>query len=173
MYSIPTEILIGEQSFNITNKGDYRMVLDCFSALEDPKLSKEQRIITSLLIFYEDLQEPSDLSIFPDLEVAVKEMYKFFKEKADARKNGIKRMKDAIKWAMINLNLDKIEAGNYTIKLQSNGGKLPLQIIGEVPDNFKRIIYEDDTELIRKHLENGETLGFAYLEERGKHVVIK
>lgn len=101
------------------------------------------------------------------------EMYKFFKEKADARKNGIKRMKDAIKWAMINLNLDKIETGNYTIKLQSNGGKLPLQIIGEVPDNFKRIIYEDDTELIRKHLENGETLGFAYLEERGKHVVIK
>ena len=101
------------------------------------------------------------------------EMYKFFKEKADARKNGIKRMKDAIKWAMINLNLDKIEAGNYTIKLQSNGGKLPLQIIGEVPDNFKRIIYEDDTELIRKHLENGETLDFAYLEERGKHVVIK
>lgn len=101
------------------------------------------------------------------------EMYKFFKEKADARKNGIKRMKDAIKWAMINLNLDKIEAGNYTIKLQSNGGKLPLQIIGEVPDNFKRIIYEDDTELIRKHLEDGETLSFAYLEERGKHVVIK
>lgn len=101
------------------------------------------------------------------------EMYKFFKEKSDARKNGIKRMKDAIKWAMINLNLDKIEAGNYTIKLQANGGKLPLQIIGEVPDNFKRIIYEDDTELIRKHLENGETLGFAYLEERGKHVVIK
>lgn len=101
------------------------------------------------------------------------EMYKFFKEKADARKNGIKRMKDAIKWAMINLNLTEIEAGNYTIKLQSNGGKLPLQIIGEVPDNFKRIIYEDDTELIRKHLENGETLGFAYLEERGKHVVIK
>lgn len=101
------------------------------------------------------------------------EMYKFFKEKADARKNGIKRMKDAIKWAMINLNLTEIEAGNYTIKLQANGGKLPLQIIGEVPDNFKRIIYEDDTELIRKHLENGETLGFAYLEERGKHVVIK
>lgn len=101
------------------------------------------------------------------------EMYKFFKEKADARKNGIKRLKDAIKWAMINLNLTEIEAGQYTIKLQSNGGKLPLQIVGDVPDNFKRIIYEDDTELIRKHLENGETLGFAYLEERGKHVVIK
>lgn len=101
------------------------------------------------------------------------EMYKFFKEKADARKNGIKRLKDAIKWAMINLNLTEIEAGQYIIKLQANGGKLPLQIVGDVPDNFKRIIYEDDTELIRKHLENGENLGFAYLEERGKHVVIK
>ena len=83
------------------------------------------------------------------------EMYKFFKEKADARKNGIRRLKDAIKWAMINLNLTEIEAGQY------------------VPDNFKRIIYEDDTELIRKHLEDGELLDFAYLEERGKHVVIK
>ena len=101
------------------------------------------------------------------------EMYKFFKEKADARKNGIRRLKDAIKWAMINLNLTEIEAGQYVIKLVNNGGKLPLQIIGDVPDNFKRIIYEDDTELIRKHLEDGEKLDFAYLEDRGKHVVIK
>ena len=45
------------------------------------------------------------------------EMYKFFKEKADARKNGIRRLKDAIKWAMINLNLSEIEAGQYVIKL--------------------------------------------------------
>lgn len=101
------------------------------------------------------------------------EMAKFFKEKSDARKNGIKRLKEAIKWAMINLNLTEIEAGNYVIKLQNNGGKLPLQIVGEVPDNFKRIIYEDDTELIRKKLEAGENLGFAYLEDRGKHIVIK
>lgn len=78
MYSIPTEILIGEQSFKITDRGDYRMVLDCFSALEDPELSKEQRIATSLLIFYEDLRDLNDFSKFPDLEVAVKEMYKFF-----------------------------------------------------------------------------------------------
>lgn len=101
------------------------------------------------------------------------EMAKFFKEKSDARKNGIKRLKEAIKWAMVNLNLTEIEAGNYVIKLQNNGGKLPLQIVGEVPDNFKRIIYEDDTELIRKKLEAGENLGFAYLEDRGKHIVIK
>ena len=101
------------------------------------------------------------------------ELAKALKAKADIRKNSIKRMKDALKFVMLTTGKDKIEAGAYTIKLQSNGGKLPLQIIGDVPDNFKRIIYEDDTELIRKHLEDGEKLDFAYLEERGKHVVIK
>ena len=101
------------------------------------------------------------------------ELAKAFKAKADIRKNSIKRLKDAMKWAMLEMKTDKIDAGDFTIKLQKNGGKQPLQIIGEVPDNFKRIIYEDDTELIRKHLEDGETLDFAYLEERGSHVVIK
>ena len=101
------------------------------------------------------------------------EIAKAFKAKADIRKNSIKRLKDAMKWAMLEMKTDKIDAGDFTIKLQKNGGKQPLQIIGEVPDNFKRIIYEDDTELIRKHLEDGEKLDFAYLEERGSHVVIK
>lgn len=101
------------------------------------------------------------------------ELAKAFKAKADIRKNSIKRLKDAMKWAMLEMKTDKIDAGDFTIKLQKNGGKQPLQIIGEVPDNFKRIIYEDDKELIRKHLEDGEKLDFAYLEERGSHVVIK
>ena len=46
-------------------------------------------------------------------------------------------------------------------------------IDGEVPDNFKRIIYEDDKELIRKHLEDGEVLNFAKLLPRGEHISIK
>lgn len=116
------------------------------------------------------------VSVINQLEMEqakAEEISKAFKEKADIRKKSIKRMKDALKWAMIETKQDAIEAGNFTIKLQNNGGKLPLQIVGDVPDNFKRIIYEDDTELIRKHLESGEKLKFAYLEERGKHIVIK
>ena len=101
------------------------------------------------------------------------ELAKAFKEKADVRKNNIKRLKDALKWAMINTGQKEITAGDFTIKLQNNGGKAPLKITGAVPDNFKRIIYEDDTELIRKRLEEGEELDFAHLEERGKHIVIK
>lgn len=116
------------------------------------------------------------VSVINQLEMEqakAEEIAKAFKEKADIRKKNIKRMKDALKWAMIETKQDVINAGDFTIKLQNNGGKLPLQIVGDVPDNFKRIIYEDDTELIRKHLEAGEKLKFAYLEERGKHVVIK
>lgn len=101
------------------------------------------------------------------------ELAKAFKEKAEVRKNNIKRLKEALKYAMINSGLKEVAAGDFTIKLQKNGGKAPLKITGEVPDNFKRIIYEDDTELIRKRLEEGEVLDFAHLEERGKHVVIK
>lgn len=101
------------------------------------------------------------------------ELAKAFKEKADVRKNNIKRLKDALKWAMINTGQKEITAGDFIIKLQNNGGKAPLKITGAVPDNFKRIIYEDDTELIRKRLEEGEELDFAHLEERGKHIVIK
>ena len=78
MYEIPTQILIGEQSFPVRNNGDYRMVLDCFAALEDIELSKQERVVASLIIFYEDLNDLEDLIIFPDIEIAVKEMYKFF-----------------------------------------------------------------------------------------------
>ena len=101
------------------------------------------------------------------------ELAKAFKEKADVRKRNIERLKDALKWAMINTGQNEIAAGDFTIKLQNNGGQKPMKITGPVPDNFKRIVYEDNKALIRKHLEDGEALDFAHLEERGKHIVIK
>lgn len=78
MYDIPTEILIGEQSYPITNKGDYRTILGCFAVLEDPELTKEERILNCLMIFYEDIDDVRDLYKISDLETAVKEMFKFF-----------------------------------------------------------------------------------------------
>ena len=54
MFEIPTTIQIEEQQLHIRNKGDYRVVLDCFSALNDSELSKQERVFTSLIIFYEE-----------------------------------------------------------------------------------------------------------------------
>lgn len=109
-----------------------------------------------------------------EMEAAqAEELEKEFKRKKEIRKNRAKRMKDMICAAMMIANVSEVDAGKFTIELKGNGGKLPMQIVGDVPDNFKKIIVENDNELIRKHLEAGEELGFAYLEERGKHIEIK
>lgn len=96
-----------------------------------------------------------------------------FKHKKEMRENNAKRMKEALINAMDAAGVDEIPAGEYTLKIAKNGGLQPLKIDGVVPDNFKKIIYEDDKNLIRKALNDGEELGFAHLEERGRHLNIK
>lgn len=54
MYELPVSITVNNRDYQIRNNGDYRMVLDCFSVLNDVTLSKIERIVTFLLIFYED-----------------------------------------------------------------------------------------------------------------------
>lgn len=102
-----------------------------------------------------------------------KEISQQFVDKQKLRENRIKHMKDTLLYAMTKIGTDKIEAGEWTIKVQKNGGLQPMVIDGEVPENFKRITIDDDKEKIRKALESGEELDFAHLEERGKHISIK
>lgn len=78
MYNIPTSITIQDKSFGIRDKGDYRVVLDCFSALNDTELSNQERMIAALIIFYEDLNSVDDIDKIPDMEQAINEMYRFF-----------------------------------------------------------------------------------------------
>ena len=78
MYEIPTKIFIEGEEFPIRNNGDYRMVLDCFKALQDAELNPKERVFCSLLIFYENINSIADINKFPDLETAIKEMYNFF-----------------------------------------------------------------------------------------------
>ena len=92
-------------------------------------------------------------------------------------KGNISRMKE-----VLNIVLESMEeAGEkpeiktplHSIKFHGVGGKQKMEITGEVPDNFKRIVYEDDTEKIREALEKGEELSFAKLLPRGRYVDIK
>lgn len=78
MYSIPTTVDIDGEEFHIRNNGDYRMVLDCFSALNDPELNTEERLFASLIIFYEGLDDFDDIESIPNLELAVNKMFEFF-----------------------------------------------------------------------------------------------
>ena len=70
MWNLPISVEIDGKEYAITNKCDYRMVLDVICALNDNELDDEQKIRTSLYVFYEDISECTDI------EKAIKEMYK-------------------------------------------------------------------------------------------------
>jgi len=80
MYDLPTSILIEDKEFKIRNKGDFRVILDCFVALNDIELEEDLRITTSLIIFYEGFNSiedvaNTDVNILSQL---VQAMYRFF-----------------------------------------------------------------------------------------------
>ena len=78
MYRLPTKVTVDDLEFNIRERGDFRMVLDCFKALQDEELSEDYRVLASLLIFYNELNDYDDLHQYePQLPKLVEEMYSF------------------------------------------------------------------------------------------------
>lgn len=53
MFDLPTTVTIKDREFGIRDDGDYRMILDVFSALQDIDIPKKERIITAIVIFYD------------------------------------------------------------------------------------------------------------------------
>ena len=96
MYEIPTAVTINDKTYAITNDGDYRMVLDCFKALEDDELSASERLLAALIIFYNDLNSVEDVYTEKNLEELVKKMYKFFN--CDSESVGVKSDYKLIDW---------------------------------------------------------------------------
>lgn len=100
MYSLPTTIKIRDNEFKIRENGDFRMVLDCFSALQDSELSKEERVISSLIIFYENLNGLDDVNeLFNDEEAtteAIEKMFNFFN--CNEPSIGLKQQYKLIDW---------------------------------------------------------------------------
>lgn len=79
-YSLPKSIEINGKEYKITNDGDYRMVIDCFKALNDCELSQPFRIITALMIFYVDFNSVDDVNNLSktDYQKLVEKMFDFF-----------------------------------------------------------------------------------------------
>ncbi len=78
MYRLPTKVTVNGLEFNIRERGDFRMVLDCFNALQDEELSEDYRVLASILIFYNEFNGLVSLRQYEDcLTDLVKEMYKF------------------------------------------------------------------------------------------------
>ena len=100
-----------------------------------------------------------------------------FQQKQAIAENNAKRLKEALKRAMIATGNDKgLDAGLFKLKIAGNGGKRPLKITGIVPDEFIKMMPTNDTDRIRDFLESldeNDVCAWAKLEDRGTHLTIK
>ena len=78
MYELPTTVDIDGNVFHIRRKGDFRVIVDCFAALQDDELDKEYKILTAIIIFYEEFDSLEDTNKYGEfLEKLTLEMFKF------------------------------------------------------------------------------------------------
>ena len=78
MYELPTTVDIDGNVFHIRRKGDFRVILGCFAALQDDELDKEYKILTAIIIFYEEFDSLEDTNKYSEfLEKLALEMFKF------------------------------------------------------------------------------------------------
>ena len=78
MYELPTTVDIDGNVFHIRRKGDFRVIIDCFAALQDDELDKEYKILTAIIIFYEEFDSLEDTNKYGEfLEKLTLEMFKF------------------------------------------------------------------------------------------------
>lgn len=164
---------------------DFKWLYDLAS---DPE-TDEQTFLDTLACLEGELEVKAESYVFviKDLEAAEKvftaqkqaflDAAAEWDAKAKACANNAKKVKERMKEAMIATGHDDktgLQAGDFTLKVVGNGGKQPMVVDKEsVPENFMRIIYEPDNELIRTALERGEELPFAHLEPRGTRLAIK
>lgn len=81
MYGLPQTVDIQDKEYQIRNNGDFRTILDCLVALDDAELSEEERILSSIAIFYDDIKAIEDIFVLFNtdelLNAAVSSMYQF------------------------------------------------------------------------------------------------
>lgn len=96
----------------------------------------------------------------------LKEQSKRFGDESKRLGNIVDRMKAQMKTAMEATGKKKLGA----FSVCKTGGKNPLVIDGEVPEEFIKYEPSQDKEKIRQYLESGGELDFAKIGERGTHV---
>ena len=100
-----------------------------------------------------------------------------FKQKQSVCENNAKRMKEALMKAMVATGHEKgLDAGLFRLKVAGNGGQKPLVIDGNVPEQFVKMVPQNDNEAIRKFLDSlddNDKCEWAHYGERGTHLSIK
>lgn len=146
------------------------------------------------MIYDEDVDEQMILDTLEGIEGEIEDkadgyakIIKELETRRDARKAESKRLSDSAKVfdnrvnslkqnlfnAMKQTGKTKFVTDLFTFNIAKNGGKQPLTIDGDVPEEYTKTIIENDTEKIRADLEAGKKLPFAHLEPRGESLRIK
>lgn len=73
-WDLPISVKIGENFYNIRDKCNFKVILDCLEAIKDDTLSDRDRALCALYIFYEDFVKISELSE-NEINEAVQQMY--------------------------------------------------------------------------------------------------
>ena len=168
-----------ENNTLISIKNEYMELLNILSII-DPD-DEEARIINDTLEAVEgeiSVKADSYVFVINDLEhmaAAKKELGQMLINSSKQLENNAKRLKDRIKYCMEQMGIKELKGNLYSYKIQGNGGVKPLKFREgvEVPQNYKKVVLENDNAKIRKSLEAGAELPFAYLEERGTQLRIK
>lgn len=143
---------------------DEQVIIDTLGAVEgeiEVKAENYVKVIISLQANYEALMGEADR----------------FAARAAVFDSRIKRMKSALMQAMQATGSTKISTDLFEIKIVSNGGVRPLIIDGTVPNDYVKLMPQNDNKHIRQHLEELEKAGlacnWAHLGDRGTHLQIK
>ena len=91
------------------------------------------------------------------------------------RKDAIARINATLMMVTDEMDMTEMPAGDVSIKIVKNGGQLPMEITGDVPDNMAKVTIEPDNAKIRAYLESeeGKDCEWAHFKERGRHIVVK
>ncbi|MCH5210441.1 MAG: hypothetical protein J1F01_05690 [Oscillospiraceae bacterium] len=97
MYGLPKEITLDGKAYKIRENGDYRMIIDVIAALQDYEISEQERMLSALIIFYEDLNTVEDVfTIFDSPEQAAREMMSFIA--TDDEQSGCQTKMKLVDW---------------------------------------------------------------------------
>lgn len=158
--------------YELTN--DYETVLNM---LYDEDID-EQMIFDTLESIDGEIEDKADgyAKIIKELETkrdARKAEAKRLTDNVALFDNKIKRLKQNLFNAMKATGKTNFTTNLFIFRIQKNGGKRTLIIDGEVPEEYTKIVIENDTDKIRQALESGEKLPFAHLEAQGESLRIK
>ena len=138
----------------------------------------EQCVLDTLESIEGDIEDKADnyakiIKEFEMIRDARKAEAKRLNESASIFDNRIRILKGNLFNVMKETGRTKFNTELFSFNICKNGGKQALTVDGEVPEEYTKVIIENDTEKIRQALESGKNLPFAHLEPRGESLRIK